>query len=203
MRVLMNEVGSGQGRTAAAVLRDRGHLVVTCSSDRDGVPCASLRGEDCPLESTGVDVAVQVDSGRRPQLDGAGLLCALRRSVPLVVLAREAGVVRAPFDGVASAVCVLDDLAGTLDQVVDSPLVRHGAAAEQAANLAFEGTGGHPWHAVARRGTNSIRVELSSSEPVGPELQNKAAVRAVQAIRKLDRGTSVIDVSTHVPAEEG
>ena len=89
MQVLMTELATDRARTAAALLETRAHEIVTCGDDVPRtVTCAALRGGSCPLDRQTIDVVLHVERADGPGLADEGVVCALRRFVPLVVAAR-------------------------------------------------------------------------------------------------------------------
>ena len=201
MQVLMTELATDRARTAAALLEAKGHQVVTCGDDVPRtVSCAALRGEACPLDAQSVDVALHVEGSDPPGLADEGVLCALRRFVPLVVATRGHGSAADPFVDRAFLVCELDELERTLMQAAAAPLPAHSAAAARAANAVLASAGSvNSWQAVASRRGGRVRVELISDQPVDRETSSRSAVRAEGAIRELDTLTASIDVEIVAP----
>ena len=87
MRVLISEANPKSADAVAAELRAAGHEVVRCHAEGAPVfPCSGLAGIGCPVDD-GVDVAVTVRAHPRstPSPTEDGVICALRRRVPVVV----------------------------------------------------------------------------------------------------------------------
>jgi hypothetical protein len=90
MRILCVETIPGAATSAADRLRAAGHEVVRCYEGADGAagPCVGLDCGDCPLDRPGgVDAVLDARTAGhpRPTPDEAGVTCALRQHVPLVV----------------------------------------------------------------------------------------------------------------------
>jgi hypothetical protein len=91
MRILCLEARWSDGDTVTEQLRADGHDVVRCHDEAAGpsAPCVGLdRPGSCPLDiDGGVDVAVAVrpDGEPHPTPREAGVTCALRQGIPLVV----------------------------------------------------------------------------------------------------------------------
>lgn len=192
----MTEEISHRARVTRLQLEARGHEVVTCGDETDRpIVCAALRGEPCALSDGTVDVAVHPAAPETPGMESAGLLCALRHFVPLVVTAPDPETTNDPFTAWAAAVCDAEHLDEALDKAVAAPLVAHGEAAERGANGVLVGAGEAPtWHAVVHRIGPRLRVELRSEEPVAEALRNASAVRAASLVRELDSVSPVLDV---------
>jgi hypothetical protein len=91
MRTLLIESSPGVGAEAAAALSDAGHPVVRCHEEgQPTFPCGDLAAPgSCPLHGPGaVDVVLSVrhPDDAEPTAAEAGVTCALRAGVPVVVL---------------------------------------------------------------------------------------------------------------------
>lgn len=91
MRTLLIESSPGVGAEAAAALSDAGHPVVRCHEQgQPTFPCGDLASPgSCPLHGPGaVDVVLSVrhPDDAEPTAAEAGVTCALRAGVPVVVL---------------------------------------------------------------------------------------------------------------------
>jgi len=116
VKVLLVESDAHGADDAAARLRRAGHLVERCHEPGlPAFPCnALLRGGACPLEGGDVDVAVVVRSRPwpRPSTLEDGVVCALRRGVPLVVAGRT---ILNPYEDWAAV--VVDGVEGVVEAV--------------------------------------------------------------------------------------
>jgi hypothetical protein len=200
----MTEVGTDRAREAAEALTARGHNVVTCGDgERRALSCSVLRGDECPLEAGEVDVAVHVERPEPLCLGDQGIICSIRRHVPVVIAvgARAAG--SSSLRPWATAVCSLDDVPEAAAAAAAAPLPVHSRVAADAANQVAGRMGGRMcWGADARRsGRGRIRLELSSDEPVAPAMREKASVRALGAMRKVDPVAPALDVVVAAPSE--
>jgi len=91
MRTLLIESSPGAGSEAAAALADAGHPVLRCHEQgQPTFPCGDLAEPgSCPLHGPGaVDVVLSVrhPDDAEPTAAEAGVTCALRAGVPVVVL---------------------------------------------------------------------------------------------------------------------
>lgn len=97
LQVLLIESSPGVGAAEAQALRAAGHTVRSCSPESTGARadapfdtslpvCVAVTDGRCPIDA-GVDVALLTRhlTAGRPRLSEAGVLCALRQGVPLVV----------------------------------------------------------------------------------------------------------------------
>lgn len=200
----MTETETEGAQIAAEVLRGRGHKVVTCGDGtRRALSCAVLRGAECPLDVADVDVSVHVERPEPLGLDDQGVICAIRRHIPVVVAAGPRAAGSTELRTWAAAVSSLDELETTVKSVAASALAAHASVAAEAANRQAAGAGSQPcWRAEARRsGQGRIRLELITDEPSPPSKRLDASVRAVGALRKLDPRTPVLDVIVAAPNE--
>ena len=90
MRTLLIESSPGVGAEAAAALADAGHPVLRCHEQgQPTFPCGDLAEPgSCPLHGPGaVDVVLSVrhPDDPEPTAAEAGVTCALRAGVPVVV----------------------------------------------------------------------------------------------------------------------
>jgi hypothetical protein len=162
---------------AAAVLEAAGHEVVRCGPpDTHGLACDGIGGH-CPLDAT-VDVAVVVHDRPTTELalGEAGVICALRDGVPLV-LAGHAGP--SPFAERASAV------AWTIDQIPGACEAAVGVAGRRAGATITEAIG---TDASVQRNGNAVVVTLPA------DATEKAAVLAHQAAHRMFPAARTIDV---------
>ena len=171
MRTLLLHDSAYDG-DVAATLEAAGHEVVRCSpSPTHRFPCVGIDGP-CPLDGT-VDVAVVVHGGPAQAFDPgeAGVVCALRDGVPLVVVGSAA---RSPFGLLASAVGV-----GPAD--VDAACHRAVAARD---------------HRLGRLVGGHVQIEgrcVRATLPVGATPAD--TVRAHRALGDAVPGAQVIDVT--------
>jgi len=122
VKVLVLESDAHAADKATTRLREAGHDVERCHEPGlPSFPCnALLGGGICPLDRDGIDVTVVVRSHPwpRPSALEDGVVCALRRGLPLVVAGRTilnpyddwAAVV---IDGVGGIVAAVEEAAGT------------------------------------------------------------------------------------------
>jgi hypothetical protein len=200
----MTEVGTERAREAAEVLRAHGHDVVTCGDgERRALSCSVLRGQPCPLDSGKVDVAVQVERPEPLGLDDQGIICSIRRHVPVVVAAGPRAAGSSSLRPWAATVCSMDDLPMAASAAAVASLPLHSTVAAEAANQVAARLGGRMcWGADARRaGRGRIRLELISEEPVSATMRLNACVRAIGAVRAVDQVAPALDVVVAAPSE--
>ena len=195
MDVLLTDTSTGPARAAALRLGAAGHRVHTCHPERDpGFPCAAFRGEPCPLESYPIDVAVVVRAAAftRPAPPEEGVLCAVRRDVPVVV----AGAVEDnPFTHLAAAVHPGASVVEVVEAVADRPLQEASAAATAALRRALGATGAPVAGASAevRRRGGRLAVSLEGGG-AGRENVVASAPAVVRELRALDPWAAGVDV---------
>lgn len=209
MEILMTQLRDERSQWVADTLRAGGHAVTTCDGDHGThggtFASAALRGDDCPVDSRPVDLAVHVpeDPDAVPGIEDEGVLCALRQHIPLIVVADGAAAVApegAGYVSWAAAVCGPDTLESTLVEVAAAPLELHTTAATEAANDVLEAHGvDASYEAVVRRVHGRVHVELVADRAVPSDVAETAAVRAHDAVRLVDEKNLSVDVSTATP----
>ena len=94
MRTLLIDTSDAGASQVAGSLDAAGHDVVRCHP-HEGVtfPCSGLTEDGCPLEGHGpVDVAITVrDGAGEPTSAEAGVTCAIRTGIPVVVVGAAEG----------------------------------------------------------------------------------------------------------------
>lgn len=219
MKVLMIEPtqGAGSGPEAAA-LAAAGHDVVTCTDDTGRLECNGMPGgSGCPVDGSGVDVAVAIGSEGEMPVHADGVRCAVRHFVPLVTTGGPAdndpadngpadNDVQSAGGGSASrlfggAVPVVhadgpDDLAMAVVAAAGSTLDHHCelATAELRTVLAHNGIEAPDARVMVHRLGGTLRVELFPSVPVSKQLAQAAAVRVAAALRAYDTTTRGVGV---------
>jgi hypothetical protein len=200
MRILCVETDPRAADLAADQLRAAGHEVASCRTapGSPAFPCAGLtRRGACPVEDArGVDVVLDVRRRPmpRPTPDEAGVTCALRRGVPLVV-AGNVGL--NPFEpwttavapGASNVVAACEDaydralaaLAGTVTATIAEVLAEHGHADPGV-------------RTEARRVGRDLAVVVHRGDAAG-DLDGVLAVRAHRALRDAGVATPSISIS--------
>jgi hypothetical protein len=196
--VLVLESEPGAASVAIDDLVAAGHRVHRCHEEGESAfPCAALTDADaCPLEQATIDVAVTVRA--RPRANPApledGVSCAIRRHIPVVVAGRTA---LNPFEPFAASLTDLDHLVDAVEHVAAGHLPRHTAAVESslAMVLAHHGLPADSGRASVVRHQGTLKVRLTLPAELSRSTADMAAVRAVAAIRALDRSAAGIDVA--------
>lgn len=209
MRVLVVEGGLGGSAAIEQELRSDGHQVIRCHEEGGSAfPCAGLvSGADCPMDVAPVDAVVSVaQPGAGPGDPAsfgepeAGMSCALRRHIPLVVdvgdlrpevLSRATGTYQSAQD-VSTAVAA----------AVSAPLQHHEAAAREVFDqvLALHADKGVTGDVAVHRQRGNLVVQLSSSAALPSKVREMAAVRVTGALRALDPSAAQISVKAADPA---
>jgi len=199
MRVLVLEGERGAADQAAAALAEAGHDVARCHDTGSAAfPCRGmLEGQECPLESDQVDVALVVrgEPGDEPTAGEDGVRCALRRYIPLVVAGE---VSRSPYTDWAAVVAPGNDaIVDAVGEAVSSPLRRHADAARRSFRSVLEhhGIDSAGADAEVMRTGPDLQVILRPVGTVDHTVAEMASVRAVGAVRDLDPYPRVIDVT--------
>lgn len=193
MRILLTESDAGEGAMATRTLEAAGHDVVRCAeSDAPGFPCTGLATGDCPIDGW-VDVAVAVRAESAPGLTEreTGVVCALRRHVPVVVSSAD------PDDHVAawstgSVTGASTDLLAAVDTAAHGELTEHArVAAEEAGHQLI---GAEP-DVVAHRRGRGVAITVRTSDQLDARRRETLAIQVAGAVRRFDREADVIDVA--------
>jgi hypothetical protein len=119
MNVLLLESDAHAADEAAARLRAAGHQVERCHEvGLPAFPCNGLLdGGECPLDRGPIEVALVVRSHPwpRPSTLEDGVVCALRRGVPLVVAGRA--LLNPYVDWAAAVVDGVEDVVEAIEKV--------------------------------------------------------------------------------------
>ncbi len=201
MRILLSETNPDAAVNAAAQLESAGHEVVRCHADgAPAFPCTGLAGHGCPVED-GVDVAVTVRAHPRstPAPTEDGVICALRRRVPVVVAGRTLFQPYSGFD--VTEVIDGDDLVSVVETVAGDRRPQHEAVAQPLLEAVLA-TAGIPTSGGVR--VNRSRTGLTVTLTVPPETPDRvraqASVRVVGALRHYDAAAPQIDVAVETAA---
>jgi len=197
MDIFVANPASSQANALVQELQTHGHVVHSCRSDHEphDVPCAALRGTECPLDAQPVDVAVGI--GPEPSVDrlGDGEVCAIRRRIPLVLLDRPDD----PLGRWAAAVAPANQALEVISRVSAAILPDHTA---QARHTVHEWLRRHHLDETAvdvevRRRHGTLLVELWVGEGITAQDAEALGVYLAQCVRGIDPWAKGIDVSVH------
>lgn len=196
VRVMVTETTLGASELVADQLRAAGHEVVGCHTPgAPAFPCTGMADGPCPI-ATGIDVAVTVR--RRPQSSPApaedGVLCALRARVPVVIAGQT---LFQPFSGFDAVEVSGDaDVVAAVEAAARDRRPQHEAVAARVLQSTLEIAGEtDPADVRVTRSRDGLAVELRVASTVPREVQSRASVRVVGALREFDRNAPRIDVS--------
>lgn len=195
MRILVTETLPEAALPAARQLIEAGHDVVRCrEDDAPAFPCAGLQPGGCPVEG-GIDVALTVRVGppAQPTAREDGVVCALRRHVPLVV----AGP-RGPNPYAAWAtVCVEEgDVVSACEQAASAEVAGLSGVALTEARRAL-GRRGHEVDDVqvsTTRSAHDLKIDVTMPGSVSDIEADAVAVAVADAVRAVEPTIAVIDV---------
>ena len=197
MDILIADRHAPSAAPVADVLEAHGHVVRTCRDpgDFEAVPCAALRGRDCPLDAHPVDLAVSVGPDERTDPLGAGQLCAVRRRIPLVLLDRPDD----PLGRWAAAMAPASRVVEAVDLVHTAVLPLHSATARATAveELGRRGLDQTGVHVEVRRQGGGLLVDLFVHHRLTAHDVEGLAVHVVQSIRLFDPWARTVDASVH------
>lgn len=195
MRILVTETHAETAVPAARQLIEAGHEVVRCRAD-DGpaFPCAGLEPGGCPIEG-GIDVALTVRSGppEQPTAREDGVVCALRRHVPLVVAGPPGPN---PYEGWATMCVDEGDLVAACEAAAAADVESLSTVARDEAAKALERRG-HPADGVdviTRRRAHELKVELALPDAVTDQQADAIAVAVADRLRAVEPTIAIIDV---------
>jgi hypothetical protein len=189
MRILMTGSDAGAGARVETLLRDAGHEVVSCTGPDRPFPCRGVASGTCPLdEGAAVAVSAPASIPPEPRAEEIGVICALRRHLPLLVVAPD----DVAWSEARLGSIPIDDLLDEVERAAAAPLPAHTEAVRAEVQRAL-GPGADA--AVFRSGTGLV---VTIDVPAGTEERRveAAAVRAQGAVRSLDPFATVVDVRT-------
>ncbi len=196
MRVLVSEASPNGADAVAMQLAAAGHDVVRCHAEgAPAFPCTGLAGDGCPVED-GVDVAVTVRTHPRstPSPTEDGVICALRRRVPVVVAGRT---LFQPFSGFdVTEVDPENDVVAVVEGVAADRRTQHENVAQPLLEDALKRGGvDGPARAMITRSRSGLTVHLLVPPETSTRLRSQASVRVVGGIRAYDPAAPQIDVT--------
>jgi hypothetical protein len=193
MRVLVNESLPGTADHAVGLLASAGHQVLRCHERGERpFPCLGvLDADECPIRA-GVDVALTVRGGQRPEPSPFedGMACAIRARIPVVVAGHT---LNNPFEAVGAEADEGEHVVGACERVATAPSPGHTAVARAA--LEHGTPAGHDVTAVVYRRPDGLRVELEGASGVPHDVLVTAVPKVLTELRLYDTGTDRIDVS--------
>ncbi|MGY6502537.1 MAG: hypothetical protein ACXIVQ_16755 [Acidimicrobiales bacterium] len=200
MRVLVVEGAQGAAAEASEALGRAGHQAASCRANPDAVLCDGIVGDDCPIDH-GVDAAllVRAAGAGAPTAAEDGVRCAIRHHIPVAVVGAATSN---PYRGFARE--IVDDADGDRRHVVAAveragraALAAHTAAARAMLRsvLDQEGVEAPSADAAVVRHGDHLVVTLLPGTRLPDMVAETASVRALAAVRALDRETSIIDVT--------
>lgn len=188
---------------AASDLVDAGFVVDRCHEPGSAVfPCTGLSGGDCPLAvHGGIDVAVDVRQHPWPNPTGreTGVTCALRASVPVVVVGRRGH----PFEPwVIATVRDTDGLSVVVEDAIADALETPRAAVAEAvaAVLAVHDLAGAPFSVRLERRYDRLHATIAVDAP--RSVGAMAATRAAVALRRFDRRATTLEIEVVEPSAQ-
>ncbi len=199
MRVLIIEQEPGAGDPVAANLEDAGHGTSRCHEPGStAFACKGMADQaGCPLEHGSIDLAVVArgPSGGPAAEEEAGVRCAVRRRIPVMVVGSAQG---ASFEGWTTDVVAPDDaqLVQRAVAAANLGLTPYVDKAEQVARQALAKIG-VPDSAVTAsvvRDGQRMRVSVTVDADLDPAHCETTGVRVAGAIREMDPWTTTIDV---------
>jgi hypothetical protein len=201
MEILIADRETPSAAAVARTLEDHGHIVRTCrdAETSGGLPCAALRGEDCPLDVDRIDVVVSVGPDLVVDHLGDGDLCAIRRRVPLVLLDRAHETLGHWAAAMAPASRVLE----AVDAVRAAILPSHSTRARQtvAAELRQQGLDEKAVDVEVTRRNGGLVVDLFVDDRVSAQEAQALTIHVMQTVRLFDPWAKSIDASIHRAAE--
>jgi hypothetical protein len=198
MHVLVVESERRGADRAVEELEQAGHVVARCTEPlAPAFPCAALSNGACPLDAAQpIDVVLDVrrHPGSQPAPGEAGVSCALRRHVPLVV---AGGSALNPFAEWATEIQSEPfDVVPACERAAQGLLAPHTRVAALAVREVLDARGFEHacvLTAVYRRG-GRLDVHVRAPSDLPREAKAMVSVRIVAAVRELDRHALGIDV---------
>ena len=172
-----------------AALREGGAEITSCHHPDDGTMCTMVAGHACPMDAHAeVAVVPLLAAGAAPhQADGVG--CAVRSSVPVVVVGRGAP---GPFGAIAAAVADgPDDVVAVCRTAIDGATMAHTRVAQDALDARTDSLGIDPEAASAlvasvRRNETGLRLEIRTNGKLEPRTGERLGLQVLAAVRAFD-----------------
>jgi hypothetical protein len=179
MRILLIEPTPAGSASIAADLEAADHDVVRCHpADGPAFPCAGLTQEGCPLAGPPVDLAIAVrdEAKALPDADEAGVTCAARTGLPIVVVGPDGPN---PFTPWAEACVDGEDLAEACDRAIGSSARRRAEPLGEEARrvIAHEDVDAGAVHVTVRREGDTAHVRVLSDRPIPTSVAGTVATR--------------------------
>lgn len=205
LRVLVVERQPGEADAKMTALRAAGHDVVGCfEAGQTTLPCKGFLGEaGCPLDERPIDVALDVrGDGGPPDSDReAGVRCAMRRGVPVMVLGDAEGIDNSQW---VAATLAMDDpgveerLATIASDGFDV-VARHALdVARQVLQLRGHDAELATVEVAVGRDADRLLVRIALGHERDPRLDQMIAAKVLSAIPEVRPGFAKVDVSiTH------
>ena len=195
MRILVTETDAEAALPAERQLVAAGHEVVRCRADDGPIfPCAGLEPGGCPIEG-GIDVALTVRTGppEQPSPREDGVVCALRRHVPLVVAGPPGPN---PFEGWATVTVDDADLVAACEAAAAADVERLSVVARDEAVKALQRRGHEPAgvDVITHRSAHHLKVQVAMPEAVSDREADAVAVAVAERLRAVEPTIAVIDV---------
>ena len=205
-RVLIVERDLGLGADALARLERAGHDVIECVSPGEApMHCKGQPGQSgCPLDELPADVvlAVRGDAGGTGTDREGGVRCAMRKSIPVMVVGSTLGAGYGP-----SVDAVVDMQDAALAELV-SDLARRGhqEVARRVCLVAHEvlSNCGEPdvgATATVRREADRLLIGITVDRDIDPRLAQLVAAKAFGAIAGIRPGFDKVDVGVSTPGD--
>lgn len=188
MRIAMIQSDPRAGARAQALLEDAGHEVLHCTDPAGHLfPCRGVTGDSCPLDA-GAVVAVSAPGSfpPEPQAGNVGLICAMRRRLPVLVAAPE----DVAWPGARPELVAAGDLVASVERAASALLPLHTEdVLDEVRRLAGESA-----TASVTRSVEGLRVDIDLPDGIEESLAQAIAVRALGAVRRIDPWAATIDV---------
>jgi hypothetical protein len=210
MRVLVIEHREREAEAAVEALSAAGHRVSFCHEPGTEVmDCNGMPGKaGCPLDHGGIDVTVvgrstpvTTSDGAEPSAREAGIGCAKRHRVPVVIAGTIGEAI--PPTWATDIVAVGDPyLVERIDAAARKGRVPLVEAAEGAARAVLErsGLGSVPLAGRVARDDRRLHVTVDVAAELDDRLRETIGVRVAGAVRAIETSSPSIDVRVLTPS---
>ena len=203
MRVLVVEREPGSGDQSVSELEDAGHDVVRCvDADEASMPCKGMPGRhDCPLDQRPVDVALAIrgPEGGPSTEHEAGIRCALRTRIPVMVVGSASGANYEPWvDEVVDMTTLLDRPVTTLGHVGFEPIAAATRTVVEQV-VTSHGLTGHVADVQVFRDDDRLVINVMMDHEVDAKMAHVLAARVVTDVRSLRPEFARLDVGVVGP----
>ncbi|HUY85589.1 MAG TPA: hypothetical protein VMU77_00635 [Acidimicrobiales bacterium] len=213
MDILMTEEISPTAKLTANTLREGGVKVHCCRTNLDSFACQALLDGQCPLDQFPIDAVISVhpasvevatfqsNAKSHAYLEDEGIVCAVRRHIPLVAVCDTGDPYGGPFDPWIDATCSHEEVAELVKAIANSPSDSYSQVATTALEQALDtyGLDRGRNQATVKRAEGKLDVKVKVPESASTATREGCAVKVLGALNSFDPWISTVNIRFDVP----